>query len=68
MIQVEQMMEQYQNYATDLLNPDFAGYARVCGGAGYSVKQPGELRPAVLEAMALDLPVIIDVDTDPKRF
>ncbi|MGB9177441.1 MAG: thiamine pyrophosphate-dependent enzyme [Methanoregula sp.] len=68
MIQVEQMMEQYQNYATDLLNPDFAGYARVCGGTGYSVKQPGELRPAVLEAMALDLPVIIDVDTDPKRF
>lgn len=68
MIQVEQMMEQYQNYATDLLNPDFAGYARICGGVGYSVKLPGELRPVVLEAMTLDLPVIVDVDTDPKRF
>ncbi|RPI39828.1 MAG: thiamine pyrophosphate-binding protein [Methanoregulaceae archaeon] len=68
MIQVEQMMEQYPNYATDLLNPDFAGYARVCGGAGFSVKQPGELKTAVLEAMLLDLPAIVDVDTDPKRF
>ena len=68
MIQVEQMMEQYPNYATDLLNPDFAGYARVCGGTGYSVKQPGDLKTAVLEAMSLDLPAIVDVDTDPKRF
>ena len=68
MIQVEQMMEQYPNYATDLLNPDFAAYAGVCGGAGISVRQPGELRAAVLRAMALDQPVIVDVDTDPKRF
>ncbi len=68
MIQVEQMMEQYPNYATDLLNPDFAGYARVCGGAGYRVKLPGELKPAVLEAMTLDVPSIIDVETDPERF
>ncbi|MEN6610637.1 MAG: thiamine pyrophosphate-dependent enzyme [Methanoregulaceae archaeon] len=68
MIQVEQMMEQFPNYATDLLNPDFASYAGVCGGAGISVTQPGELRAAVLEAIAMDKPVIIDVDTDPERF
>ena len=68
MIQVEQMMEQYPNYATDLLNPDFAAYAGVCGGYGISVKQPDELRPAILKAISLDQPVIVDVDTDPKRF
>ena len=68
MIQVEQMMERYPNYATDLLNPDFAAYAGVCGGAGISVKQPDELGPAVLRAIAMDRPVIVDVDTDPKRF
>jgi len=61
-------MERYENYATDLLNPDFAGYARVCGGAGFSVKAPVGLRPAVLEAMKLDIPSLIDVETDPKRF
>jgi pyruvate oxidase len=68
MIQVEQMMEQYTNFATDLLNPDFAAFARVCGGIGMSVNQPGELGPTVNNAMTMDIPVIIDVDTDPRRF
>jgi pyruvate oxidase len=68
MIQVEQMMEQYPNYATDLLNPDFAAYADACGGVGIRVEKPGELRGAVERAMALNRPVIVDVETDPNRF
>ena len=68
MIQVEQMMEHYPNYATDLLNPDFARYAEVCGGLGIHVSRPEELRPALLTAMSAERPVIIDVETDPKRF
>jgi pyruvate oxidase len=68
MIQVEQMMENYPNYATDLLNPDFARYAEVCGGVGIRVGRPEELRPAILSAMAHRRPVIVDVDTDPRRF
>ena len=68
MIQVEQMMENYPNYATDLLNPDFARYADVCGGRGIHVSRPEELRPALLTAISLNRPVIVDVDTDPRRF
>ena len=68
MIQVEQMEEGYPNFATDLINPDFAGYAEQCGGAGFRVKRPEELRPALVRALAIDRPVIIDVETDPKRF
>ena len=68
MIQVEQMMEHYPNYATDLLNPDFARYAEVCGGIGIHVGRPEELKPALLTAMSHRLPVIVDVETDPKRF
>ena len=68
MIQVEQMMEQYPNYATELLNPDFAEYAEACGGAGISVKKPEELEDAIRMAMDLEKPVIVDVDTDPGRF
>jgi pyruvate oxidase len=68
MIQVEQMMEHYPNYATDLLNPDFARYADICGGIGIRVSRPEELRPALLTAMSHKRPVIIDVETDPKRF
>jgi pyruvate oxidase len=68
MIQVEQMMEHYPNYATDLLNPDFARYAEVCGGIGINVHNPGELTPALVTAMTAGRPVIIDIETDPKRF
>ena len=68
MIRVEQMMEHYPNYATDLLNPDFAKYAETCGGAGIRVTRPDELQPAVERAMAMGRPVIVDVETDPERF
>ncbi|AGB02969.1 thiamine pyrophosphate-dependent enzyme [Methanoregula formicica] len=68
MIQVEQMMEHYPNFATDLLNPDFARYAETCGGTGIRVSKPEELAPAVERAMRLSGPVIVDVETDAKRF
>jgi pyruvate oxidase len=68
MIQVEQMVEHYPNFATDLLNPDFTRYAEACGGLGIHVGRPEELRPALLTAMSAARPVIIDVETDPKRF
>ena len=68
MIQVEQLMEQYPNFATDLLNPDFAAYAEACGGVGIRVNRPGDLKDAVLRAMGQEKPVIVAIDTDPKRF
>ncbi len=68
MIQVEQKLEGYQNFGTDLLNPDFAGYADICGGLGLRVSQPGELEPTVRQALSSSKPVLIDVDTDAKRF
>ena len=68
MIQVEQMMEQYPNYATDLYNPDFAAYATACGGKGIRVTEPALLKDAVIEAMGNNSPTIIDVETDPVRF
>jgi pyruvate oxidase len=68
MIRVEQMTEHYPNYATGLLNPDFARYADACGGFGIRVGRPDELRPAILKAMSQSRPVIVDVMTDPRRF
>ena len=68
MIRVEQQMEHYPNFATDLLNPDFAAYGKACGGEGIRVERPDELKPAILRAMGMDLPVIVDVETDPRRF
>jgi|GEM_PF-5804511 len=62
------MTEHYPNFATDLRNPDFAQYAEACDGAGIMVERPEELKPVILKAMSMNLPVIVDVNTDSKRF
>jgi len=68
MIQVEQKLENYPNFGTDLLNPDFAEFAELCGGAGIKVEKPKDLKPALIKAIGMNRPVIVDIDTDPKRF
>jgi pyruvate oxidase/acetolactate synthase-1/2/3 large subunit len=68
MIMQEQKVEGYQNWQTDLYNCDFAAYARECGGIGIKVSKAGELPAAVEQALASDQPVIVDIETDPRRF
>jgi thiamine pyrophosphate-dependent acetolactate synthase large subunit-like protein len=68
MIMQEQMVEKYENWETELYNPDFAAYAQDCGGVGISVKDPEELTGAVDEALSVNKPVIVDIETDPRRF
>lgn len=68
MIQMEQKMENYPNFATELHNPDFTLYAESCGGAGFRVEKPQDLQPIMEKARTLRTPVIVDVETDPKRF
>jgi len=68
MIRVEQQTEHYPNFGTDLLNPDFAAYGESCGGRGIRVTRPGDLEPAIRKAMALDTVVVVDIETDVRRF
>ena len=41
-------------------NPDFAAFARACGGHGFTAKKPGELKEAVSAAFAIEGPAIVD--------
>ncbi|WP_436793231.1 thiamine pyrophosphate-binding protein [Actinospongicola halichondriae] len=41
-------------WKTDLTNPDFAEYARLCGGEGFRVSTAAELRPALEAAFAVE--------------
>jgi len=68
MIMQEQKVEQYPNWQTDLYNCDFAEYAQNCGGRGIKVRGPKELEGAIEKALLLATPVIVDIDTDPRRF
>ena len=68
MIMQEQKVENYPNWQTDLYNCDFAEYARNCGGLGIKVVDPKELDSSIENALSSDTPVIVDIDTDPRRF
>jgi thiamine pyrophosphate-dependent acetolactate synthase large subunit-like protein len=46
--------------AIEFPNPDFAALARACGGHGFTARQPGELKTALSEALAVDGPAIVD--------
>ena len=68
MIMQEQRVENYPNWQTDLHNCDFAQYAQNCGGIGIKVTDPQELENAVEKALTMKNPVLVDIDTDPRRF
>ncbi|KAF5079924.1 putative thiamine pyrophosphate-containing protein YdaP [anaerobic digester metagenome] len=68
MIMQEQKVENYPNWQTDLHNCDFAEYAESCGGLGIRVESPEKLPEAVDKALNSDKPVLIDIETDPRRF
>src|SRR5471032_1842263 len=41
-------------------NPDFAAFARACGGHGFTARNPTELKTTISEAFAIDGPAIVD--------
>jgi thiamine pyrophosphate-dependent acetolactate synthase large subunit-like protein len=49
-------------WETQLRNPDFAEYARQCGGQGWSVRAADELRPALEAALSVtDGPSLVEI-------
>ena len=44
----------------DFPNPDFAAFARACGGHGFVARKPDELKKAISDALAVDGPAIVD--------
>jgi pyruvate oxidase len=48
-------------YQTDLLNPDYAAYAEICGGKGYTIRRPEEMEDAIRSAFATNQPCILNV-------
>jgi len=68
MIKQEQKVEGYQIWQTELYNYNFAAFAEHSGGTGIKVTEPSELEAAVDKALSTKRPVIVDVETDPRRF
>ncbi len=62
----EQRAAEYDVWHTDLLNPDFAAYAELCGALGIRVTAADQLDEALARAIAHDGPALVSVVTDPE--
>jgi pyruvate dehydrogenase (quinone)/pyruvate oxidase len=52
-------------YGCELHNPSFAKYADACGGLGWTVERPEEIKPTLKNALASNKPSIVEVVVDP---
>lgn len=67
LIQMEQESQGFPEYQTSLRNPDFAEFARLCGGDGITVTEPAALEPALRQALASERPFVVDVHVNPTE-
>jgi pyruvate dehydrogenase (quinone)/pyruvate oxidase len=52
-------------YGCELQEINFAKYAEACGGLGFTVEKPEEIRPAFEQAFASRRPTVVEVYVDP---
>ena len=63
-ISKEQRAGDWPVWATDLHNPSFAAFAKLCGGKGFKVTRANELEEAINKALAYDGPALVEIICD----
>lgn len=63
-ISKEQRSGEFEVFATDLVNPDFAAYARGCGALGIRVEDREDLKEAIEHVMAHKGTALLEIMTD----
>ncbi|HUT51479.1 MAG TPA: thiamine pyrophosphate-binding protein [Alphaproteobacteria bacterium] len=63
-ISKEQRAGEWPVWETNLHNPSFAAFAKLCGGHGIRVTEAGALEEAIVEALAHEGPALVEVMTD----
>ncbi len=64
-ISKEQRGGEFDVWQTSLNNPDFAGFAELCGGRGFRARDTSGLDEAIMAALAYEGPSLVHIDTDP---
>jgi pyruvate oxidase len=62
----EQRAEDFPVWHTSLVNPDWAGYARLCDATGIRVDRREQLDSAMTDLFAADGPALLHVEQDPE--
>ncbi|MEM9779830.1 MAG: thiamine pyrophosphate-dependent enzyme, partial [Pseudomonadota bacterium] len=60
----EQRAGEFPVWQTDLINPSFSAFARLCGGKGDKVTEAGQLRAVLAEAIAHEGPALVEIMSD----
>jgi len=63
-ISKEQRSGEWPVWETNLHNPSFAAFARLCGGHGVKVTETEGIRQALKDALAYEGPALVEVITD----
>ncbi len=63
-ISKEQRSGEWPVWETNLVNPSFAAFARLCGAHGSKVTKGTEVEAAIAEALAIEGPALVEIMTD----
>ena len=63
-ISKEQRAGEWPVWETNLHNPSFAAFARLCGGHGTKVTETSAIDQALKDALAYDGPALVELITD----
>lgn len=63
-ISKEQRAGEWPVWETDLHNPSFAAFAKLCGGHGQKVTKTEDIAGAIAKALAVDGPALVEIMTD----
>jgi pyruvate oxidase len=63
-ISKEQRSGEWPVWETDLKNPSFAAFAKLCGGHGQRVTKTEDIADAIQKALAVDGPALVEIMTD----
>jgi pyruvate dehydrogenase (quinone) len=67
LIKMEQEVEGYPEFETELQNPDYKRLAEAMGGTGFTIEDPAKLKPVLEKAFSVEGPVIVDARIYPDE-
>lgn len=67
LIQMEQEVMGLPQFQVELENPDYAEFAKLCGGDGISISHACDIEEALGKAFASNLPFIINAEVNPEE-
>ncbi|MEM8748782.1 MAG: thiamine pyrophosphate-binding protein [Pseudomonadota bacterium] len=63
-ISKEQRAGEWEVWETGLHNPSFAAFAKICGAHGQKVTDSSQLEDAIVKALEIDGPAVVEIMTD----